>query len=570
MSAGAHSEAHALLARVLPKNRDHPGVNASMCRLLTAMGRHAEALPHAQRAVKAAPSDANMLTNLANVLMLVDRPDEAIPLYRRVVAAEPSRRAARAAFCSLLMMRHLAWEAAETAGAGLERVPGDSKFMKVRALALRDCGRSDRALTLLSECAALHPRELLPALLVANTMNYIDTPPDETARAHRALDALAAGDPSPPPAAPLAGRRFRVGIFSPDLRSHSVAHFAEPILREFDRDRFEFVCFSDADREDEYSARLSSLATEWHRTGRMDHPEHEALVRERKIDLVLDLAGLTRGNRVEVMKRKPAPVQVTYCGYPNSTGLTTVDYRIVDALTDPPGYDDRCTEKLIRLDPCFLCFSPIKGVPDLGPPPSAGSPSAPITFGSFNALHKLSDRTVRLWSRVVNAVPGSRLVLKNNSQSESRVQEDIRTRFAEAGLDPARLELIHWIAAADGPLRAYDLVDIGLDPAPYNGTTTTIEATLMGVPVISLAGFTHAGRVGLSLLTTIGHPELVGHSEDEYVRIAAGLGADRSALARLRPTLRADLFASLLCDAKSFTRKFETALLSAWHEKTGL
>ncbi len=570
MSAGAYTEAHALLARILPKNRDNPNVNASLCRLLTAQGRHAEALPHAERAVRAAPNDVNMLTNLANVLMLVDRPEEAIPLYRRVVAAEPSRRAARAAFCTLLMMRHRAWEASEVARVGVERVPGDSKFMKVRALAMRDCGRSEPALALLKECAALHPRELLASLLVANTMNYIDTRPEETAAAQRGLDGLAAGTPAPPPAVPLEGRRFRVGVFSPDLRSHSVAHFAEPILREFDRERFEFVCFSDADREDEYSAHLSGLATEWHRTGRMDHPEHDALVRERKVDLVLDLAGLTRGNRVEVLKLKPAPVQVTYCGYPNTTGLSTVDYRIVDAKTDPAGYDERCTEKLIRLDPCFLCFSPIKGVPDLGAPPSSKDPAAPIVFGSFNALHKLSDRTVGLWSRVVNAVPGSRLLLKNNSQAEPEVQADIRARFGEAGLDPARIDLINWIAASDGPLRAYDLIDIGLDPTPYNGTTTTIEAALMGVPVVTLEGQTHAGRVGVSLLSTIGHPELIAGTEDAYIRIAKELASDRAGLARLRPALRADLFGSPLCDAKAFTRRFESALLQAWHTTTGL
>ncbi len=570
VSAGGFAQAHALLAKLLPRHKDNPNVNAAMCRLLTAERRFEEALTYARRAVRAAPGDANMLTNLANVLTVLDRTDESIPIYDQVLQIDPSRRAVRAAYCALLLKEHRAVEAGAAAQVGLDRVPGDGEFMSVVAQASREGGRIDMALELLRRCVALHPRELKPAILLANTTNYVDVPAEETLRLHLALEALVPGRPSPPAPVALGGRRLRVGVLSADLRGHSVAHFIEPVLREFDRQRFEFVCFSDAVKEDEHSRRLAGFATGWHRTATMRDEEHDAFVRAQRIDVVLDLAGLTSGGRYEVLKLRPAPVQVTYCGYPNTTGLSTVDYRIVDAVTDPPGYEERCAEKLLRLYPCFLCFTPLKGAPDLAEPPCVRDPSTPITFGSFNALYKLSDRTVRLWARVLNAVPGSRLALKNKSQSHPAVQADIRDRFAEAGVDPSRLDLLSWVGGDADPLRAYDRIDIALDPVPYNGTTTTCEALLCGVPVVVEEGATHAGRVGASLLSTIGRTEYIAKNEDGYVRIAAGLAADRDGLRRLRPQLRADLLASPLCDAKGFTRKFEAALMHAWHEKTGL
>jgi predicted O-linked N-acetylglucosamine transferase (SPINDLY family) len=286
-------------------------------------------------------------------------------------------------------------------------------------------------------------------------------------------------------------------------------------------------------------------------------------IRGDRVDILVELSGQTHGNKLGAVRLRGAPVQVTYCGYPNTTGVPAVDYRIVDSLTDPsPGADRLAVEKLIRLDPCFLCYTPREDAPPIAEPPSRKNGS--ITFGSFNSLKKVTPSTLALWCRLVREVPGSRLVIKSGTAFARSAREHLTREILSHGLAQTRFDLLERNEAKFEHLATYEQVDIGLDTFPYHGTTTTCEAMWQGVPVVSLVGDVHAARVGLSLLSAVGLAELAARTPDEYLEIAMALAADPARLASIRSTLRPRMQASVLCNAPAFARRFEGALRHAW------
>jgi len=287
-----------------------------------------------------------------------------------------------------------------------------------------------------------------------------------------------------------------------------------------------------------------------------------AQIRADQVDIVLELSGHTHGNKLTALRLRGAPVQVTYLGYPNTTGVPAIDYRIVDSLTDPPGNERWATEKLIRLDPCFLCYTPREDAPRPGPPPV--EKNGFVTFGSFNSIKKLTVRTIGLWCRLLKEVPDSRLVIKSSGLSSAAAQEHISGLLRGAGIDEERFELLDKMESKVEHLSAYEMLDVALDTFPYHGTTTTCEALWQGVPVVSQVGEVHAARVGLSLLSAIGHPEWTAKSEDEYIAIAAGLGRDPAKLARIRSGLRQEMARSPLCDGAAMGKRMEAALREVW------
>jgi predicted O-linked N-acetylglucosamine transferase (SPINDLY family) len=259
---------------------------------------------------------------------------------------------------------------------------------------------------------------------------------------------------------------------------------------------------------------------------------------------------------------KPAPVQISYLGYPTSIGLKAIAYRISDWQADPAGYEEFNVGELLRLPYSYYCYRPLRQAPEIAPLPVLSTGF--VTFGSFNNLAKVSDQALQLWVQVVNAVPNSRLLLKAKSLADPAVQTSIRGRASAMGLEPDRLILRGWEQGLGGQLPLYSQVDIGLDTFPYNGGTTTCEALWMGVPVVSLSGATHASRMGRSLLTAAGLPELVAESTDQFVRVATRLAEDRDALQSLRHAMRQRLLSSPLFDEPKFTRDFEALLRTAW------
>ena len=364
------------------------------------------------------------------------------------------------------------------------------------------------------------------------------------------------------------GRRLNVGYVSPNFHRHSVASFFEPLLAAHDRSAVRVFCYSGVQQPDEVTARLRGLADEWRDLRGVGGDAAARLIREDRIDILVDLAGHTGGGRPLLFARRPAPVQVAWLGYPNTTGLAQMDYRLTDAVADPPGDADRLhTEKLVRLPDGFLCYQPEAGGPEPGAPPSAAGGRTPgrITFGCFNNLAKVTPEMVALWSRMLAAVPGSRLVMKAHALGSASARRRLEEQFAAGGIAAERLTLLGPEDSAVSHLARYREVDIALDTYPYNGTTTTCEALWMGVPVVTLAGPTHVSRVGASLLKFAGLDELVASGPEDYAARAIALAGDGGRLGTLRAGMRARLRASPLMDAARFARSVESAYRAAWN-----
>jgi protein O-GlcNAc transferase len=362
-----------------------------------------------------------------------------------------------------------------------------------------------------------------------------------------------------------AGRRLRIGYVSPDFRSHSVAYFVEPLLKNHDRQTVEVFCYADIMQPDAVTAHLQGLADHWQMTTGLSEDQLAERIRMDGIDILVDLAGHTAKNRLRVFARKPAPVQVTWLGYSNTTGLGAIDYRLVDAVTDPVGKADAwASETLVRLEGGFLCYGGLKdGLEPVAPPCLT---TGAVTFGSFKQPGpKVSPATLDAWAKLLTRLPQGRLLLKGRSFADAATRTLFLARLNERSVTADRVRLVAGLPDATAHQAVYHRVDIALDPFPNNGTTTTCEALWMGVPVVTLRGDRHAGRVGASLLTQLNLTDLIADSVDEYVEIALGLAASPGRLAQMRRSLRAHLAASTLCDGTAFARKVETAFRKMWY-----
>jgi len=390
----------------------------------------------------------------------------------------------------------------------------------------------------------------------------------EIAEEHRAF-----GRAHSPPVFRLAGhenppdpeRRLRVGYLSADLRNHSVAYFLAPLLEAHDRNAVEVFGVASVKRPDAMTARLKSFCDGWIDIAGRSDDEAALAIRDAGIDILVELGGHTGESRLLVAARRPAPLQFAWLGYPNTAGLDALQSRFTDAFADPEGESDRHhVESLVRLPGGFLCYEPPEGVPDLAPPPCLARGS--VTFGSFNTLAKISSKTIELWARVLQKVPGSRLFLKSAPLADPGVRAHVAEQFAAQGIEESRLLLEGRTRGQLGHLERYADVDIALDPFPYNGTTTTCEALVMGVPVVCMEGDRHASRVTASILRRVGLDAFVATKQKQYVSIAADLAKSPARLEKLRAEQRDKLEASPLFDRKNFARSVEVAYRQAWAE----
>jgi predicted O-linked N-acetylglucosamine transferase (SPINDLY family) len=358
-------------------------------------------------------------------------------------------------------------------------------------------------------------------------------------------------------------RRLKIGYISPDFRQHSVSYFLLPLIRHHNRQFVEVFCYSDVKSSDDVTGEIMHLTDQWRPVCGLSDETVAEQVRKDGIDILVDLAGHTAENRLLVFARKPAPVQITWLGYPNTTGMPVMDYRLTDEIADPPGEADQYhSETLIRLPDGFLCYSPPDDAPDVSGLPARQT--GRITFGSFNNLPKINEAVIALWSRLLLQIPQSDLLLKSKQFADAHVRQRYLDLFTSHGIEAERITLLQRVSSTAGHLAIYDRVDIGLDPFPYNGTTTTCEALWMGVPVISLRGDRHAGRVGASILTHVSLQELVAADEDQYIRVGIKLARELDELEGLRKSLRARMQASVLCDGRAFARTMENTLGMFW------
>jgi predicted O-linked N-acetylglucosamine transferase (SPINDLY family) len=361
---------------------------------------------------------------------------------------------------------------------------------------------------------------------------------------------------------PRAGeRRLRIGYVSPRLNGGPVAHNLLPLLCAHDHARFHVTCYATSSLQDAVTAEIRSQADAWREAWALDDAALVRLVREDAIDVLVDLSGHCPGHRLRVFAQRAAPVQVTWLDYSNTTGLAAMDYFVGDMLQTPRGTPQRFTEEVVRLPDVRLCYRPPENLPDVVAPPVLRN--GYVTFGCINRLSKLNPALVAVWSEILAGAPRSRLLLKGTAYSSEEVRSAVQARFAVHGIGAERLELRGFSDEAQ-MMAEYGDIDVCLDPFPYNGSTTTCDALVMGVPVVSLAGKSLAARAGVMYLTSCGMPEWIAEDQAGYVRIACDAARDVAALSRLREGLRARFLASPVCDSPRFARAFEEILRSVW------
>jgi predicted O-linked N-acetylglucosamine transferase (SPINDLY family) len=339
-----------------------------------------------------------------------------------------------------------------------------------------------------------------------------------------------------------------------------------PLLKAHNHQEVEVFCYADLKSPDQTTATIKQLCDHWRPITGLTDETVARQIRDDAIDILVDLAGHTSGNRLRVFAYQPAPVQITWLGYPNTTGMPVMDYRLTDDIADPQDLEDAYhSETRIRLPEGFLCYEPPETAPDVNRLPVCTTDG--ITFGSFNSLPKINETVIALWAHILCQVPGSRLMLKSKRLADKTTRQRYRNLFLCHDIGSDRVYLLPWAASTAGHLAVYHEVDIGLDPFPYNGTTTTCEALWMGVPVITLRGHRHSGRVGASLLTRLGLTELIADSQAQYVRIAKQLASDIDGLEKYRSGMRPRMGASALMDKGSFAGSMENTFRHIWETK---
>ncbi len=355
-----------------------------------------------------------------------------------------------------------------------------------------------------------------------------------------------------------------MGYVSPDLRMNAVLFFIQPVLAAHDPAQVEAFCYANVKKPDLVTRQLQEgYGIVWRDIVGMGDEEAMQLIRDDCIDILVDLTGHGGENRLSLFGLRPAPLQVTWIGYPDTTGLPAMDYRITDAKADPPGMTEHLhTEELIRLPRSFLCYNPGGDFPSEGPLPLLSSGT--VTFGTMSNFSKINAPLLDMWCEILGRVPGSRLVLRYRGQERDRIYRELSGHLEHNGIDSGRLQLLGHARSVVEQMQAYHLMDVALDTFPYNGTTTTCEALYMGVPVITLAGRSHMARVGASLLETVGLGDLVAESAGEYVEKAVTLAGDLRRLLELRKGLRRMIMNSPLNDNVTFTAQVEHAYRKIW------
>jgi predicted O-linked N-acetylglucosamine transferase (SPINDLY family) len=523
--AGRWDAARTLYLRLLEGGADYPEVRYNLGIVCRKSGRLPEAVDAYRRALELRPEFPEAENNLGNLLRLLWRLDEAAASFRRAVALRP----------------------------------GYAEAWNNLGATLKNLGLIDEAIPCLERAVELRPDN---AAFHSNYLNALQFQPgrDRSALFREQLrwgerhGARSAGsvpthdnDRSP-------DRRLRVGYVSPVFCEHCQSFFTVPLFSHHDRSSVEIFGYSDAASPDGVTERLRGLADCWRPTSGLSDEDLALRIRADRIDILVDLMLHLAPNQLAVFARRPAPVQVSWLGYPGGTGLSAIGWRLTDPWLDPPDLPADSVERPVRLPDTFWCYDPLTEVP-VGELPSLRT--GRVTFGCLNNFSKVNGSVLDLWSRVLRALPECRLVLLAPS-GESRVRV-----LRNLGVEPERIDFVDF-QPRERYLRTYDRIDLCLDTFPYNGHTTSLDATWMGVPVVTLAGGTAVSRAGLSQASNLGLPEMVCLSPDAFVSRAVSLASDLPALARLRAGLRSRMASSPLMDGGRFSRAVEDAYRAMW------
>ncbi len=557
-------EARATLLRAVTNAPNDPNLAAMLCYVLAQTGEYERSAYYGERAVAARPDAPDLRMNLAASYMDLARPEDAAAQFEAVGALRPDEEQPLEHLVAALNQAGRFIDAERTLADALSRFPESSKLASRRADTLTATGRPTEAVEALRGAIANHPEELAPLTDLCSTLPF-----DPEAAPHAALLGFRAFgavlQQRTPRRAPLPPRNLdphrplRIGFLSPDLRAHAVATFLEPLLEHLDAAKVQTLAFSTAPREDGVSARLRSLVGRW-RSGAVQSMAG-AIVQEAP-DVLFDLSGHSAGHALPLFQLRLAPIQITYLGWPATTGVPEMDYRLTDSNADPDGNEAFHTERLLRLDPCALCYKPH---PDAPPATINTHADHPPTLGSFNSIAKLNARVVDLWARILHEAGDARLILKHTALAHEQGRAIVRQRFADAGVAPARLLLLPPTSHATH-LEAYHQIDLALDPFPFNGATTTCDALHMGVPVVTMPGESSCSRVGASILRAAGRDDGVAQDERQYVARATALLSDVGRLRSDRSALRRQFLDAPICDGAAFARRFEQVVRQAWTE----
>jgi predicted O-linked N-acetylglucosamine transferase (SPINDLY family) len=600
---GKLDEAVACYRRALELKPDFAAAHCNLGNALMHRGKLDEAAACHRRALELKPDFAEAHNNLGNVLKDQEKLDDAVACYRRALQLKSDFAEAHNNLGSALKDQGKMSEAVACFRRALELKPDFAEAHNSLGIAFKNQGNLDeavacyrRALQLKPDFAAAHNNlgdvlkdqgkldeavacvrralELKPDSPQAHS-NLVYTQvfcPGYDARTlyeeHRRWNQQHAEslgkfiEPHSNNRDPQ--RRLRIGYVSPDFRSHPVGRFLLPLLESHDHESFDIFCYASLRSPDWITERCRAHADVWRDVLGLSDEQVADAVRRDQIDVLVDLTMHMANNRLLVFARKPAPVQATYLAYCGTTGLSTMDYRLTDPYLDPPDRDESFyREQSIRLPETYWCYRPMDQTPPVNRLPALLT--GDVVFGCLNNFCKVTAPTLAAWSRLLQAIPGARLLLHAHNGSH---RDRVRDIFRLEGVSPERVAFVSLLPTADY-FRTYERIDVALDPFPYGGGTTTCDALWMGVPVVSLAGQTAVGRGGVSILSNVGLPELVAQTPEQYVRIAVELAQDLSRLSELRATLRDRMQASPLMNAPRFTRNVEAAYREMWRRWCG-
>jgi predicted O-linked N-acetylglucosamine transferase (SPINDLY family) len=565
-ASGRPEEAMAAYERALALQPDHPEARNNRGNVLRDRGALNEAIVEYQHAVRIRPDFAMAHNNLGLALASRGEFEEAAAAYRRALEIQPAYPEAHYNLSVALAERGRIDEALTAYRRAQELHAGHPKAHNNLAVALLRQGQLDEAIAVFRRALELQPDD---ADLHSNLVHALHLHPgsDRTAVAaerqrwneqfcepRKKSIPRHANDRN-------ADRRLRIGYVSPDFCSHPVAFFFAPLLEAHDREQFEVFCYANLAKPDQVTERLRNASDAWRDVHAMPDAQMAETIRNDGIDILVDLAMHTGGNRLPVFARKPAPLQVSWLAYPGTTGVAAIDFRLSDGYLDPEAQDDTGPGgKIIRLPDCWCCYAPIVEFPAVGALPAEST--GVVTFGSLNQFCKIHDGLLRSWASLLTQVPDSRLRM---ICPEGQARERIRRLMAAQGVAEERMDLIKPCVWADY-IRLFEGIDIALDSFPCNGMTTTCHSLWMGLPVVTRTGSRAVSRAGSSLLHAVGLPELVARTEEDYVKIAIDLAGDLPRLAELRRTLRSRMGASVLMDAPRFARNVEAAYRGMWRQ----
>jgi len=532
MALGAQGKAEEALAcfrRALLISPDDVSTHVNFGNALKDHGQLAQAIEHYRRAVALEPSFAGAWYNLGKAVQDQGQFDEAMRHYRRALALEPDFIDAYLDLARALLEQGQIIEAVAIYRKVLHHLPDNARAFSNLLLTLQN----------LSSCT--------PAELFQEHVRYAE-------RIEAPLKPLWQPHANQRDSA----RRLKVGYVAGDFHRHPVAYFLEPILAHHDKSQVEVFGYSNNSFRDLHTERMASAMDHWLVCIDLSDDALAERIRADGIDILVDLSGHTALNRLPVFARKPAPVQASYIGYPGSTGLKSMDYRISDPWQDPVGLTERYhSETLVRI-PGGMAFEPEPNAPDVNALPALQADK--LVLACLNGLNKLNPAVVSLWARVMQALPQARLMLGNVTDAQSA--QRLTQMFGQAGVAPERLLLQPRVAISDY-LALHHQIDLALDPFPYNGGTTTMHSLWMGVPVITLAGDHAVSRLCAAHLSRVGLDEFICQTEDEYVQCAVKFAHNLPTLNAVRQSLRGRMTAPQ-CQPATITRQLEAAYRDMW------